>query len=159
MPVCRVSGQKKDPALMFEPVIVSLSRIECLTALEAGLRTHLHEIGERFKATRIGSITSWDVPLNEALAEVAVRKWLNGRTDVKARSALKDYGNLIISDTDAPSDIIALVSCMPPQFKIEGFVRVADAQSRDDCMRQTLAGRRWWISKDKLNDPRELGNG
>lgn len=144
---------------MHEPVIVQLSRIECRVALESGVLAHLEEIGERFKAIRVGSVTSWDIPLNEAMAQVAVRKWLNGRTDVRARAAIKDYGNLVISDNDPPNDIICLVSCLPPQFKIEGFIRVHEAQAKQDCLKQTLAGRRWWISKEMLHDPRELGNG
>lgn len=143
----------------FEPVVVRLSRIECRVALEQGVMAHLHEIGERYQTLKVGSLTSWDIPLNESMAEVAVRKWLNGRTDVRSRAAIKDYGNLIINDTDSPSDIICLVSCLPPEFRIHGFIRVSEAREMEDCMRQTEGGRRWWISKDKLRDPRELGNG
>lgn len=144
---------------MHEPVIVQLSRKEVLSAVDQGVRDHLNDIGETFQTLRVGAITSWDIPINEALAAAAVKKWLNGRTDVKARSALKDYGNLIIRETDPSGEIICLVSCLPPQFKIEGFIRVHEAQAKHDCLKQTLAGRRWWISKDMLHDPRELGNG
>lgn len=144
---------------MHEPITVQLNRKEVLAALEVAIHGHLNEIGERFQLVKTGSLTSWDGPINDALADAAVRKWLNGRTDVKARAALRDYGNLIINDTDSPSGIICLVSCLPPQFRIHGFVRVGEAREMEDCMRQTEGGRRWWISKDKLRDPRELGNG
>ena len=144
---------------MHEPVTVQLNRVECLAALEAGLHLHLNAVGESFKQLRTGSITSWDIPLNEALAKAAVRKWLNGRDNVRARAAIKDYGNLVISETDAPGEIICLVSCYPPVFKIEGYVRVADAQMKTECLANTMGGRRWWIKREELRDPRELGNG
>lgn len=144
---------------MHEPVVVQLNRVECLAALEAGLHSHLNTIGESFKQLRTGSITSWDIPLNEAMAQAAVTKWLNGRDNVRARAAIRDYGNLVISDNDPPGDIICLVSCYPPVFKIEGYVRVSEVQVSTNELAQTVAGRRWWINRKDLRDPRELGNG
>lgn len=143
---------------MHDPITVQLSRVEVLAAVNEAVASHLDAIGQRYQDTRSGSLTAWDTPINEALVKAVVAKWLNGRTDVMARSALRDYGNLVISDADPSGGIICLVSCLPPVFKIHGFIRVHEAQARTDCMRQTLNGRRWWISRDELNDPRELGN-
>lgn len=142
-----------------EPIEIHLNRKEVLSAIEAGTHSHVEEIAERFRQTRLGLVTSWDVPINEAFARTAVVKWLNGRQDVQARSAIKDYGNLVISDLDRPGAIMVLVTCAPPVMRIEGYIRVSEAWEMKECERETLAGRRWFISKKLLKDPRELGNG
>ena len=142
---------------MHEPVVVQLNRKEVLTAVEVATHKHVNAIGEHYQQMKAGAVTNWNEPINAALAQSAVTKWLNGRQNVRAR--VSDYGNLIISEFDSPGDLIALVSCMPPVFQVEGYIRVSDAQSKTDCLAQTMAGRRWWIHKKDLRDPRELGNG
>lgn len=143
---------------MHEPITIHLSRKEVMAAIDVGVKGHLDVIGDKYQQVRAGSITSWDLPINESLASAAVKKWLNGRSDVIARSALRDYGNLIVNELDPPEGIICLVSCLPPQFKIHGYIRVQEARAVDDALKHTEAGKRWWIGKDKLRDPRELGN-
>lgn len=143
--------------MTFEPLEITLNRKEVVEAVNLGVQRHIEAVAEKLVERRVPFISSWDEDINDALAQAAVRKWLNGRDTVKARSAIKGYGNLLISDKDGQTDLIALVSCLTPVFKIEGFIRVSDAQAMKDCQAQTEAGRRWWINKSQLRDPREMG--
>lgn len=142
---------------MHEPLEITLNRKEVVAAVEIGVQRHIETVASKLVERSQPFIQSWDDAINEALSEAAVYKWLNGRNTVKARPAMKGYGNLVISDKDAETDLIALVSCLTPVFKIEGFIRVSDAQAMKDCQAQTEAGRRWWINKSQLRDPREMG--
>lgn len=143
--------------MTFEPLEVTLNRKEVTEAVAVGTKVHIEAVAQKLSERRVPFIDSWDEDINDALAQAAVRKWLNGRDTVRARAAIKGYGNLIISDRDAETDIFALVSCLTPVFRIEGFIRVSDAKNILDCQAQTEAGRRWWINKKHLRDPREMG--
>lgn len=142
---------------MHEPLEITLNRKEVTEAVKVGVQRHIDAVASKLVQTSQPFISSWDESINEALSQAAVYKWLNGRNTVKARPAMKGYGNLVVSDLDAETDLIALVSCLTPTFRIEGFIRVSDAKAMKDCQAQTEAGRRWWINKSQLRDPREMG--
>ena len=94
--------------MTFEPLEITLNRKEVTEAVASGTKAHIDSVAARLAERREPFIHSWDNDINQALAQAAVTKWLNGRKGPIARAASKDYGNVIISDKDNPSDTYVL---------------------------------------------------